>query len=101
MQNKLSDLNNHLFAQMERLGDEELTDEKLNKEIGRAKAITNVAQQIINNGNLVLNALKTKAEYFPNQKALPEIFGDKNGETKAEKQHNNKKRIPSHLRDVD
>lgn len=57
MQNKLSDLNNHLFAQLERLGDEELSGEKLAEEIDRSKAVTDVASQIIASGNLVLKAL--------------------------------------------
>lgn len=56
MQNKLSDLNNHLFAQLERLGEEDLTGDKLSEEINRAKAVTDVAQQIIANGTLVLRA---------------------------------------------
>lgn len=56
MKNTLGDLNNHLFAQLERLGDEELSGEELNKEIDRAKAITGVASQVINNAELVLKA---------------------------------------------
>ena len=74
MKNKLVDLNNHLFAQLERLGDEELCSDKLTEEIGRAKAITNIAQSIINNGNLALNVIKVKEEFFPDNKKLPEIF---------------------------
>ena len=56
MQNKLTDLNNHLFAQLERLGDEELTGDKLLEEINRAKAVTDIAAQVIANGSLVLKA---------------------------------------------
>ena len=37
MKNKLSDLNNHLFEAMERLNNEDLTDEELEKEINEAK----------------------------------------------------------------
>ncbi|CNE39141.1 TPA: hypothetical protein ACGWKD_000478 [Streptococcus agalactiae] len=62
-QNKLSDLNNHLFAALERLGDEDLTNEQLQQEVERSKAITLVATKIIDNGRLVLDAQKTAAEY--------------------------------------
>ncbi|WP_143314247.1 hypothetical protein [Clostridium sp. HBUAS56017] len=61
MRNKLGDLNNHLFAQLERLGDEELTGEELKDEILRAKAVTDVAATIIDNANTVLNAKKLQA----------------------------------------
>lgn len=56
MNNKLIDLNNHLFAQLERLGDEDLKGEDLHAEIERARAVSGVATQIIANGNLVLKA---------------------------------------------
>ncbi len=58
MKNTLGDLNNHLFAQIERLSDEELSGEKLLEEISRARAVTSVASQIIANGSLVLDARK-------------------------------------------
>lgn len=58
MKNKLSDLNNHLFEQLERLNDEDLNEEQLTKEIGRAKAITDVANSIINNSKVVLDVSK-------------------------------------------
>ena len=61
MNNKLIDLNNHLFAEMERLGDEELSGDTLIQEIERARAITGVASQIIANGNLVLKAEQFKS----------------------------------------
>lgn len=56
MKNKLTDLNNHLFAQLERLGDESLDSEKLKDEIARSKAITSVSSQIVNNARLALDA---------------------------------------------
>lgn len=56
MKNKLTDLNNHLFAQLERLGDESLTGEQLKDEISRSKAITSVSGQIVNNARLALDA---------------------------------------------
>lgn len=64
MKNKLTDLNNHLFAELERLSDEDLTGDKLIEEINRAKTVANVAAQIINSGSLVL-----KAAVFSDNKA--------------------------------
>lgn len=64
IKNKLGDLNNHLFAQLERLNDEELKGEELKEELMRANAITNVAKEIISNGNLMLQATKLQVETF-------------------------------------
>ena len=62
MNNKLSDLNNHLFAEIERLSDEELNEDELKSEVDRARGITSVSKQIIENGALVLRAEKFKQE---------------------------------------
>lgn len=64
MKNKLSDLNNHLFAELERLGDEDLAGDALQAEIVRARAITEIAEQAIQNASLVLKAEALRAEYM-------------------------------------
>ena len=53
MRNTLGDLNNHLFAQLERLSDEDLKGEDLKEEIKGANTVTQVASKIIENGSLV------------------------------------------------
>lgn len=63
MKNKLSDLNDHLFAQLERLSEEELTAEELAKEVTRTDALVKVSEQIIGNANLVLRGAALVAEY--------------------------------------
>lgn len=58
MKNKLTDLNDHLFAQLERLSDEDITPEKLDIEIKRTSAIMDTAQKIIENARVVVDAHK-------------------------------------------
>lgn len=56
--NTLGDLNNHLFAELERLGDEEMSPEAMSVEIERARAVSGIAQQVIANANTVLRTLE-------------------------------------------
>ncbi|MBO0586144.1 hypothetical protein [Sporosarcina sp. E16_8] len=74
MKNTLGDLNNHLFAQLERLGDEDLTGEELVEEMNRAKSITAVASQIISNGSLVLQAQKVADNFIDASVKMPKML---------------------------
>ncbi|MBU5214996.1 hypothetical protein [Heyndrickxia oleronia] len=74
MKNTLGDLNNHLFAQLERLSDEDIKGEELVEEIKRAKAVTSIANQIILNGTLVLKAQKFHTEYKSNDLQKPKML---------------------------
>ncbi|ETX26697.1 hypothetical protein [Roseivivax isoporae] len=76
MKNKLSDLNNHLFAQLERLSDEGLDAEKLEQEVARAEAIVQVADKITGNADLQLRAARLFAEHGQSiMPMLPQIGG--------------------------
>lgn len=63
MKNKLSDLNNHLFAQLERLSEEGLTAEQIEAEVSRTDAIVDVSEQIVKNAELQLKAIKIIADH--------------------------------------
>ena len=66
--NKLSDLRDHMFAALERLDDEELTNEQIKNEIEKAKSIAMVGSVIINSAKVEIDYLKGK------------IFGNQMGE---------------------
>lgn len=78
MKNTLGDLNNHLFAQLERLSDEDLTGEELDEEIRRAEAVCGVSTQIIANGTLVLKAEKFKDDSLGDGKVPRFLLGGVN-----------------------
>ena len=75
MKNRLIDLNNHLFSQLERLADESLSAEQIEQEINRSGAIVSVSEQIIRNADLSLKAVNLVANhgdrFRPN---LPMVF---------------------------
>ncbi|MEX6029224.1 hypothetical protein AB6F54_05910 [Providencia huaxiensis] len=72
MKNNLEDLHNHLFAQLERLSDEDLKDDDLKEEINRAKAVSDIASSIVENGKLAItvkrmlgdNEIRTAPKYL-------------------------------------
>lgn len=74
MKNTLGDLNNHLFAQLERLSDEDLKGDALREEIDRAKSVTSVASKIIENGTLVLEAKKMIDDRMDVDLKLPKML---------------------------
>lgn len=85
MKNKLTDLNDHLFAQMERLADETLTPEQIELEAKRGGAMVSVADTIIRNAALQLQAAKIAFDggadpipYLPSP-ALPAITAGAKG----------------------
>ena len=63
MNNTLTDLNNALFEAIERIQDDELTQEELAREITRAEAVTKIAEVVVRNGELALKTLQHLNEY--------------------------------------
>lgn len=61
--NRLMDLNDHLFAQLERLGDENLSGEQIEAEAKRADAIVALADQVTKNADTMLKAARLFADH--------------------------------------
>ena len=85
IKNKLTDLNDHLFAQLERLNNEDMPEEKMAMEIERSKAVGNIAKNIITNGRLLLDSKKHFDEMGIKTEQQPDVL--KIGAPKDEKQN--------------
>ncbi|MCO9048662.1 MULTISPECIES: hypothetical protein [Acinetobacter] len=73
----LSELNKHLFAQLDRLSNKELKGDALKEECARAGAVNDICKSVIENANLQLQATKLVAEYRGMKDGadnLPEAF---------------------------
>lgn len=75
MKNTLTDLNNYLFEQLERLQDDSLDETGLEREIQRSEAVQKVAKTIIENGTLALQAKKHLDEYGQGQNVELPMMG--------------------------
>ena len=88
MKNNLSDLNNHLFAQLELLNSGELSNEELEKEIKKTKAMTSISSQILKVASIQISAIKTAESCGLLNKELPSLIATKDSEAavKAKKE---------------
>jgi hypothetical protein len=79
MKNKMSDLRNTLFEMVERINDDDLTDDELSEQLQKAKAITGLAKEITATVNLELETAKFVCEEFgmsEKPQGLFELVGD-------------------------
>ena len=72
----LSDLNSVLFEVIERLGNEDLTEEELDMEMRRAGAIVGVATKVIEKADLILRAAKFRDDKMDANNTLPVLLGE-------------------------
>lgn len=77
MKNKLVDLNNHLFAQLERLSDEDLKGDALKEEIERSRAIEKIGHTIVETADLALKAMRYVSESMNQNESLPPMLESK------------------------
>lgn len=73
--NKFNDLNDHLFAQLERLGEEDLDKDKLKLEIERAKAVASIATNIVEAAKAKVQAMRLCG--IGDIQEVPELMQDK------------------------
>jgi hypothetical protein len=75
VKNTLTDLNNYLFEAIERINDDSLSEEALDKEIKRSEAVQKIAKTIIDSGSLALQAKKHLDEYGQGEKVELPMLG--------------------------
>lgn len=63
MKNSLVDLNNYLFEAIERINDDDIDEETLQKEIKKGDALAKIGAVILDNAKTQLSAMKFASEY--------------------------------------
>lgn len=84
MRTNLSDLNDHLFATLEALENEELDEAGLEREIKRAEAVSRICTQILHVANTQMSAIKTAESCGLLNKDMPSLLAIKDSASMAE-----------------
>lgn len=74
MKNGLTDLNNLLFAQLERLSDEDISIDELKKEEVRTKMINDTSNNIIRNAELCYKVIQYQHTCEYNGERVPKML---------------------------
>lgn len=81
--NTLTDLQNHLFTALERLNDESLDSEEVQREIERSRAVADIGKVVIANANTEMQAIRLRAALTSGGKvpvSFPKMLGDGNAD---------------------
>lgn len=71
MKNKLSDLNDILFAQLERLTSDDLPADQIEQEVSRTQSVVQIADRIVDTARLQLDCAKFLADHGGKPRTLP------------------------------
>lgn len=71
MKNKLSDLNDILFAQLERLTNDDLPADQIEQEVSRTQSVVQIADRIVDTARLQLDGAKFIADHSGKGAQLP------------------------------
>lgn len=75
MKNTLSDLNNYLFEQLERLNDDSLSEEELEREMKKTDAVVKVSEKIIETGELAFRTMQHMDQYgYGSDRVIPAML---------------------------
>jgi hypothetical protein len=85
MKNNLADLNNHLFAMLEELEDDDLEKDpqQLEKTLKKARAISSVSSQILKVANTQIQAIKTMENCGLVNKDMPALLAIKDSSVES------------------
>lgn len=81
MKNTLLDLNNYLFEQIERLNDDSISDEELDRELKKTDSIVKISEKIIQNGELAFKTMKHMDDYgYGQTRSVPKMLSSDEGD---------------------